>query len=76
MCLEHERKHEAAEQKTKGDVVSGMKNICPLPSLWETGVVKSYTVLRTNQKYVAPWNQRKMINNKNKNLLYMKVNCK
>lgn len=56
--------------------LSGMKNICPLPSLWETGIVKSYTVLRTNQKYVAPWNQRKMINNKNKNLLYMKVTCK
>lgn len=54
MCFEHERKHEAAEQKTKGDVVSGMKNICPLPSLWETGVVKSYTAFRTNQKYVAP----------------------
>lgn len=66
MCLEHERKHEATEQKTKGDVVSGMKNICPLLPLWETGVVKSYTVFRTNQKYVAPWNQEKMIKNKNK----------
>jgi hypothetical protein len=38
-----------------------MGNICPLPPLWETGIIKSYTAFRTYQNGGVHRKQRKMI---------------